>query len=61
MTGGVLPLEGVTDAPVAVVLAVGSAALLCLVTEELLGTVPETPTTLFFVGVLAIFLLDVLH
>ncbi|GCF12202.1 membrane protein [Haloarcula mannanilytica] len=63
---GVLALEGVTGAPIAVILAFGSAALLYLVTEELLvkaGKVPETPvsTTLFFVGFLAIFLLDMLH
>ena len=43
-----------------------AAALLYLVTEELLvkaSKVPETPvsTTLFFVGFLAIFLLDMLH
>ncbi|MEF8789501.1 MAG: hypothetical protein V5A61_05200 [Haloarculaceae archaeon] len=66
VTGGVLALEGVTGAPVAIILAFGSAALLYLVTEELLvkaGRVPETPvsTTLFFVGFLAIFLLDMLH
>jgi ZIP family zinc transporter len=64
--GGVLALEGVTGAPIAIILAFGSAALLYLVTEELLvkaGKVPETPvsTTLFFVGFLAIFLLDMLH
>jgi ZIP family zinc transporter len=66
VTGGVLVLEGVTGAPVAVILAFGAAALLYLVTEELLvkaGTVPETPvsTTLFFLGFLAIFLLDMFH
>jgi ZIP family zinc transporter len=59
-------LEGVTGAPIAVILAFGSAALLYLVTEELLvkaQKVPETPTstTLFFVGFLAIFLLDMFH
>lgn len=64
--GGVLALEGVTGAPIAIILAFGSAALLYLVTEELLvkaGKVPETPvsTTLFFVGFLTIFLLDMLH
>jgi len=63
---GVLALEGVTGAPIALVLAFGSAALLYLVTEELLvkaQKVPETPTstTLFFVGFLVIFLLDMLH
>jgi len=66
VTGGVLALDGVTGAPIAIVLAFGSAALLYLVTEELLvkaGKVPETPvsTTLFFVGFLTIFLLDMLH
>lgn len=66
VTVGVLALEGVTGAPIAIILAFGSAALLYLVTEELLvkaQKVPETPvsTTLFFVGFLAIFLLDMLH
>ncbi len=66
VTVGVLALGGVTGAPIAIILAFGSAALLYLVTEELLvkaGTVPETPvsTTLFFVGFLSIFLLDMLH
>jgi ZIP family zinc transporter len=66
VTAGVVGLDGVTGAPIAVVLAFGSAALLYLVTEELLvkaQKVPETPTstTLFFVGFLAIFLLDMLH
>jgi ZIP family zinc transporter len=63
---GVLTLEGVTGPPIALILAFGSAALLYLVTEELLvkaSKVPETPvsTTLFFVGFLSIFLLDMLH
>jgi ZIP family zinc transporter len=66
VTVGVLALEGVTGAPIAIVLAFGSAALLYLVTEELLvkaQKVPETPTstTLFFVGFLSIFLLDMIH
>jgi ZIP family zinc transporter len=66
VTVGVLVLEGVTGAPIAIVLAFGSAALLYLVTEELLvkaQKVPETPTstTLFFVGFLSIFLLDMIH
>jgi ZIP family zinc transporter len=66
VTGGVLALEGVTGAPIALILAFGAAALLYLVTEELLvkaGKVPETPvsTTLFFVGFLSIFLLDMFH
>ena len=63
---GILTLEGVTGAPIALILAFGSAALLYLVTEELLvkaSKVPETPvsTSLFFAGFLAIFLLDMLH
>lgn len=66
VTTGVLVFEGVTGMPISLVLAFGSAALLYLVTEELLvkaQQVPETPTstTLFFVGFLAIFLLDMLH
>ena len=63
---GVLALDGVSGAPIAVILAFGAAALLYLVTEELLvkaQKVPETPvsTSLFFVGFLSIFLLDMLH
>jgi len=66
VTVGVFALEGVSGAPIVVILAFGSAALLYLVTEELLvkaAKVPETPTstTLFFVGFLSIFLLDMLH
>jgi ZIP family zinc transporter len=66
VTVGVVALEGVSGAPIAIILAFGSAALLYLVTEELLvkaQKVPETPTstTLFFVGFLAIFLLDMFH
>jgi ZIP family zinc transporter len=66
VVGGVVGMEGVTGAPIALVLAFGAAALLYLVTEELLvkaQKVPATPvsTTLFFVGFLAIFLLDMLH
>jgi ZIP family zinc transporter len=66
VTVGVLALDGVTGAPIAIILAFGAAALLYLVTEELLvkaQKVPETPvsTTLFFVGFLSIFLLDMLH
>ena len=65
VTVGVLALDGVTGAPVALILAFGAAALLYLVTEELLvkaQKVPETPvsTSLFFVGFLSIFLLDML-
>ncbi|USZ67750.1 hypothetical protein NGM10_13565 [Halorussus salilacus] len=66
VTVGVLALEGVTGTPIALILAFGSAALLYLVTEELLvkaQEVPETPTstTLFFAGFLLIFLLDMVH
>lgn len=66
VTVGILVLEGVTGTPIALMLAFGSAALLYLVTEELLvkaQEVPETPTstTLFFVGFLLIFVLDMLH
>lgn len=66
VTIGVLTLDGVTGTPIAIVLAFGSAALLYLVTEELLvkaQQVPETPTstTLFFAGFLLIFVLDMLH
>jgi ZIP family zinc transporter len=65
VTVGVLALEGVSGAPIALILAFGSAALLYLVTEELLvkaAKTPETPlsTTLFFVGFLSIFVLDLL-
>ena len=65
VTVGVLALGGVTGTPITIVLAFGAAALLYLVTEELLvkaQKVPETPvsTTLFFVGFLSIFLLDML-
>ena len=61
---GVLTLEGAAETTIAVVLSFGAAALLYLVTEELLvkaNKVPQTPTstTLFFVGFLAIFLLDI--
>lgn len=66
VTTGVLALDGATGTPIALVLAFGSAALLYLVTEELLvkaQKVPETPTStsLFFVGFLLIFLLDMVH
>jgi ZIP family zinc transporter len=65
VTVGVLTLEGAAETTIAFVLAFGAAALLYLVTEELLvkaGTVPQTPvsTTLFFVGFLVIFLLDII-
>jgi ZIP family zinc transporter len=63
---GFLGLEGISGAPMSTVLAFGAAALLYLVTEELLvkaQKVPATPvsTTLFFAGFLAIFLLDIVH
>jgi ZIP family zinc transporter len=66
VTAGVLVFDDVTGPAIAVVLAFGSAALLYLVTEELLvkaQQVPETPTStsLFFAGFLLIFLLDMLH
>jgi ZIP family zinc transporter len=65
VTAGVLLLEGAPEATIAIILSFGAAALLYLVTEELLvkaQKVPETPvsTTLFFVGFLSIFLLDML-
>ena len=64
VTVGVFTLAGAPETIIAFVLAFGAAALLYLVTEELLvkaGKVPQTPvsTTLFFVGFLAIFLLDI--
>jgi len=62
---GVIALEGVTGAPIALVFAFGSAALLYLVTEQPLvkaQEVPETPTsTTFFVGFPVVFPLDMLH
>ena len=62
---GVLTLQGAADTTIALILAFGAAALLYLVSEELLvkaGKVPQTPvsTTMFFVGFLAIFLLDII-
>lgn len=65
VTVGVLTLQGAAGTTIALILAFGAAALLYLVTEELLvkaGKVPQTPvsTTLFFVGFLAIFLLDII-
>jgi ZIP family zinc transporter len=65
VTVGVLTLEGAAQPTIASILAFGAAALLYLVTEELLvkaGKVPQTPvsTTLFFVGFLAIFMLDII-
>ena len=60
---GALALAGVSGAPFLVVLGFGSAALLYLVTEELLveaHDVPETPliTAAFFVGFLALFVIE---
>jgi ZIP family zinc transporter len=65
VTVGVLALGGASEATIAGILAFGAAALMYLVTEELLvkaQKVPQTPvsTTLFFVGFLSIFLLDML-
>jgi len=65
VTLGVITLQGAPEPTIALILAFGAAALLYLVTEELLvkaGKVPQTPvsTTLFFVGFLAIFLLDII-
>jgi ZIP family zinc transporter len=65
VTVGVLTLEGAAGTTIAVVLAFGAAALLYLVTEELLvkaNKVKQTSvsTTLFFVGFLSIFLLDII-
>lgn len=63
---GVVALDGVSGGPIALILSFGAAALLYLVTEELLvkaQKVPETPvsTTLFFCGFLSIFLLGMIH
>ncbi len=65
VTVGVLTLEGAAQATIAFILAFGAAALLYLVTEELLvkaNKVPQTSvsTTLFFVGFLLIFIIDVI-
>mgnify|MGYP000016932776 FL=1 len=65
VTVGVLALGGASEATIAAILAFGAAALMYLVTEELLvkaQKVPQTPvsTSLFFVGFLSIFLLDML-
>ena len=58
-------LSGRTGFGLEVVLSFGAAALLYLVTEELLTEaheVPETPwlTAMFFVGFLSLFLLEML-
>ncbi len=65
VTVGVLTLDGAPETTIALFLSFGAAALLYLVTEELLvkaGKVPQTPvsTTLFFLGFLSIFLLDII-
>jgi ZIP family zinc transporter len=62
---GTVLLGGVSGAVLTVVLSFGAAALLYLVTEELLveaHEVPETPasTATFFVGFLVLFVLDML-
>lgn len=64
LVGGGL-LAGLTGFGLEVVLSFGAAALLYLVTEELLTEaheVPETPwlTAMFFAGFLALFLIDML-
>lgn len=60
---GTLGLRGAPESAIAAVLAFGAAALLFLVTEELLTeahVVRETPlsTTMFFAGFLALFMLE---
>lgn len=60
---GTLGLRGAPESTIAAVLAFGAAALLFLVTEELLTeahAVRETPlsTTMFFAGFLALFMLE---
>ena len=65
VTVGVLTLESAAQATIAFILAFGAAALLYLVTEELLvkaSKVPQTSvsTTLFFVGFLSIFVIDII-
>jgi ZIP family zinc transporter len=62
---GALVLGGLSGAPFAAVLGFGSAALLYLVTEELLveaHEVPETPmtTAAFFAGFLALLVIEML-
>ena len=64
-TAGTVLLAGVSGPVLTIVLAFGAAALLYLVTEELLleaHEVSETPasTSLFFVGFLIIFVLDMI-
>lgn len=63
VAGGVLLFGGLSGAPMAIVIAFGAAALLYLVTEELLTEaheVAETPTStaMFFAGFLALFLIE---
>jgi ZIP family zinc transporter len=62
---GVTLLAGLSGAALEVALSFGAAALLYLVTEELLTEaheVPETPliTAMFFLGFLALFLIELL-
>lgn len=62
---GVILLNGLTGAALEIALSFGAAALLYLVTEELLveaHEVPETPlsTALFFAGFLALFTIEML-
>ena len=62
---GTVLLAGVSGPRLTIVLAFGAAALLYLVTEELLveaHEVPETPTTtsLFFAGFLLLFVIDMI-
>lgn len=62
-TIGTAMLAGVPEAVLAAFLAFGAAALLFLATEELLAEAHEVPetslgTALFFVGFLALFLVE---
>lgn len=65
---GATALEGLSGAPLTVVMSFGAAALLYLVTEELLvevheGETPEAPwvTATFFLGFLIILLMEMTH
>lgn len=64
-TVGVLVFGGLTGPPLALVIAFGAAALLYLVTEELLVEAHEVretlgSTSMFFVGFLALFVIEML-
>lgn len=64
-SGGAILLAGLSGAPLAVVLAFGLAALLYLVTEELLVDVHEVPETMpatatFFAGFLLLLLITMI-